>query len=106
MKVGFTRPSGLPFWFPPPRKPSCYFPRSSSQAFQRGCSGSCALLCVESMPWPLWERWAAEKPQIRAQCEPLASVCNKECIGFTCLLVFDSFSHLTGPVAWGSNLPP
>lgn len=30
----------------------------------------------------------AEKPQIRAHdvSEPLASVCNKECVGFTCLV--------------------
>lgn len=35
MRVGSARPPGFPFWFP--RMPSCSFPRSSSQAFQRGC---------------------------------------------------------------------
>lgn len=68
--------------------PSCCFPGSSLQALSGGCFWKLfSTLLGEFALTSLGKLRLAEKPQIRAHnvSEPLASVGNKECVGFTCL---------------------
>lgn len=81
----------------------CCFPRLSPKALRQGGFWKLFSTLLGEFAHACWESLGSQRrPQIKAHCvsEPFASVCNKECVGFICLLVFDSFSWHRSHVAW------